>query len=468
MTLHLSKDFLAKHASAATVLSRHYNLCITAYFLVGVMGFGVVGQTSFNINSGSITKGSGVNSANINMGAGLERAVQIPSGSYVVTASDIDRVWALKSNSNPLMNSGIFRVGGIDTGTNSLIMVARSWLDFPIVETGVSWKIFENEGIVTTGFSIGANANPNAGALTKYRGDGTATCSRIILQSPHSTGWQVRICAETDADCNTGLIRAASSIAPGFGGNAAGDFANGGQYLHQAQFWNLGDDNTHNSRIPGSVPGLCSFASGTPSRYYMWCDDVTGTCMIVVRQHGDPNTESFVVFGLPEDEEQPLPVNPIHRLFVWGSTYHNAGSNNSAIHLKTDALVNSNTPVLSSMGVAFGLGFQPVTCAPGSWAYSTGQAVNAGLLNNATAADDVALGASTLCGLDLYAGTWDNTYINGGAAFQSLEPRRLGRMPFARRGRENYNAWSTSVDQSRSYLHLAQGVYCPWSGSIIP
>lgn len=465
MTLHLSKDFLAKHASASTVFTRYYHLCISAYFLRGVMGFTVVGQTTFNLDGAAITKGSGVNTANINGGAGLERAVQLP-GAYVVSAADIDRVLALKSNTNPLMNSGIFRVSGIDIPSNSLIMVARSWLDSPIAETGVTWRLFENEGVVTGTFLNGNNGNPEAGALTKYRGDGVATTSRIILQSPHSSGWQVRICAECVIDTDgSNYLGASCSFAPGTGGNSAGDFANGGQHLHQCQFWNAGASTASVTRIIASQPGMASSTSTIPGRYYMWADDVTGTCMIVCRQHGDSSCQSIVAFGLPEDEEQPLPSNIIHRLFVWGATSR-VGS--ALIHLKTDAANNETGTVRAAMGVAFGLGYQPITCAAGSWAYATGQAIASGLLNNSTAADDVYLGASTLFGLDLYAGTYDNTSTSSGTAFQSLEPRRLGRFPFMRRGRENYNTWSTSVDQSRSYLHLEQGVFCPWSGSIIP
>lgn len=467
MTLHLCKDFLAKHPLNSTVYLRYYHLCISSYFLRGVLGYTVVGSTSFSLDGTPITKGSGT-TAVINVGAGLERAVQLP-GTYVVSLADIDRVLALKSPANPLMNSGLFRVSGIDVPSNSLIMVARSWLETPIAETGVTWKLFENEGLVTANFLNGSNGNPEAGALTKYRGDGSATTSRIILQSPHSTNWQLRICAEAPIDTNgsggQGAIGAPCSFAPGFGGNSAGDFANAGQHLHHPQFWNLGGDQSILSRTSQTVAGLGITGSDIPGRYYMWGDDVTGTCMIICRQHGSLPTEGIVVFGLPEDEEQPLPVNPVHRLFVFGSTNRVNVGTGTQITLKAEA-GSVNYTVLGS---AFGLGNQPITCTAGGWAYSTGQTYFSGLMNDATAADDVYLGATTLTSYDLYAGTWD-TGVQGGnlTPFISLEPRRLGRLPFARRGRENFNAFSTSVDQSRSWLYFASGIFCPWSGSIIP
>ena len=464
MALHLCKDFLAKHPTSSTVTTRFYHVCLVAYFLRGVLGFTFVGHTSFNLEGASITKGSGVNNANINLGSPLERAVQLP-GSYVVSAADLDRVLAIKSNLNPLMNSGLFRISGIDLPTNSVILTGRSWLDPPIPETGVSWRMFENEGTVTNSFALGTNGNPDTGSTTKYRGDLSATTSRIILQSPHSTNWQVRLCCETPSDSDGGSgqghIGAAASFAPGYGGNSSGDFPNGGQHLHHGEFWNIGSDNSQTTRNTGVQGGLGSRNATIPGRYYMWGDDVTGTCFVAVRQHGSTETEGVVCFGLPEDEEQPIPTSPIYRLFCFGCTNNNA---DVTLDIKPEAYNNGR----SQMGTAYGLGNQPITCVPVSWHYSTGGGLNTGIMNNGTAADDVYLGATTLWAWDLVAGTWDNTYINGGPQFQPLEPRRLGRLPFARRGRENFNVWSTSVDQGRTYLHVQAGMFLPWSGSIIP
>lgn len=468
MTLHLCKDFLAKHNTAGTVYMRYYGLCLSSYFLNGVLGFSQVGHTNFNLNSGSITKGSGANNANINLGVGLERAVQVPSGSYVVSTSDIDRVLALKSNLYPMMNSGLFRISGFDSTTNSLILKSRSWLDPPPPETNMTWKLFENEGTVTDTF---ANTQ-NTQATTAYRGWGDSTTSRIILQSPHASAWQVRICAEVPVDVNDvnvgeNHLGAACTFAPGFGGNSAGDFAVGGQHLHAPLFFNIGPAPSDTTRTVATVPGLASTQTQVPGRYYMWGDDATGTCFIVGRQHGSTEAEAIIVFGFPEDEQQPTPTLTIQRLFSYGSTFKSGQS--TAIKIKPGTYNGSGE---QQIGAAFGLGLQPITCIASSWAFLSSQASNSGIMNDAVASDGVYLGATELWGWDLYAGTYDNannvSTSTGGGSVISLEPRRMGRLPYARRGRENFNKFSTSVDQSRQWIHLDQGIYLPWSGSIVP
>lgn len=464
MTTHICKDFLAESLTSTTVYLRYYALCLVSYFLKGVLGFSVIGHTNFDINNLAITKGSGTNNANVNLGVGYERAVQLPV-SYTVSISDVGRVLALKSNSNPLLNSGLFRITGIDSATNCVFMAARSWLDEPPVETNISWTLFEHESIVTSTFLNGDNGL----AVPNYKSEGTATTSRIILQSPHSSAWQVRICAETPADVDDGAsqghIGAACTIIPGFGGNSSGDFQRGGQHLHHAQFWGIGAKN--NSRVVGTSPGIASISTAIPGRYYMWGDDVTGTCFIVIRQHGSLEAESIVSFGLPEDEEQPLPTLPVQRLFSYGSILKNVGST-SFLHIKSGPYTES---LLQQMGTAFGFSMQPITCIASSWAYSTGQATNNGIMNSTVAADDAYMNATVLWSWDLIAGTYDNAddgMQSSYTPYMVLEPRRLGRMPFARRGRENYNQFSTSVDAGREWFHVSQGVYLPWSGSIVP
>ena len=67
MTLHIAKDFLA-WGTVEDVYAPYYSLLTTALMLNGVFGFSIVGQTTFNLASGSITKGQGSNNANINLG----------------------------------------------------------------------------------------------------------------------------------------------------------------------------------------------------------------------------------------------------------------------------------------------------------------------------------------------------------------------------------------------------------------
>lgn len=461
MTLHICKDFLSKHTTSSTVFTRYYHAYVSAMFLRGVLGFTQVGHTNFNIDGSTITKAYGVNSANINIGTGsLERAIQLPSASYVVSNSDVNRVISLHSNAHSYLNSGLYRVNGYDTNTNSLIIDNRSWLESPPSEAGLSWRLFENEAVVTATFMNGGNGVANPG----YRGVGSsATTTRVILQSPHSTAWQLRICCETPIDTDGGGGQSnsapACSLVPGFGGNSSGDFTIGGRHLHPALFFNL-SDNAGIQKTNGWLGGLSGCNTVTPGRYYMWGDDATGSCVIITRQHGTTTEwNNFCAFGIPEDEEVPLPSDPVHRLFVFGGT--GLAGNTMEIEAgprQTDAM----------MGSAFGLCNQPVTCVPGSWQFLAGTSINASIMHDSTAGDSVYTDSTELYGWDLYAGTWDYTEFNSQTSMITLEPRRLGLLPFVRRGRENYNTFTTSNDAGKTWIHMQTGIFLPWSGSIVP
>lgn len=460
--LHICRDFLAKHPTSSTVNTRFYSLYLSSLFVRGCLGFTVVGNTNFNIDSGSITKGNGVNNANVNLGGTLNRAVQVPSGSYVVSASDIDRILALKSNSNSRLNSGLFRVSGIDSTTNSLYVQARAWLDPPPAETNLSWTLYEAEFTATANFLNGANTAAN----NHYRGTGNATTSRIILQSPHSSQWQLRITAETDNDvgaANPGgaACGAACSFIPGFGGDTSGDFPQAGRHLHHPRFFDVTAINNQISRTNGTLPGFTSNTVDQPGRYYMWGDDSTGALFIIGRQHGTTGMQSLVTCGLPEDESLPLPADPVHRLFSFG----NITPNGVLLEVEPDY---QNISQGGQLGVAMGLGLQPILCVPMTWCFLAGNAPVSSIMNDLVASDSVYLGATELYGWDLIAGTFDLTNNNGGTPVVSMEPRRLGRMPFARKGRENFNNFSTSTDPGQTWLHMTRGIYLPWSGSIIP
>ncbi len=457
--LHICRDFLARHPTSTTVFTRYYGLYISAMFLNGVLGYTQVGHTNFNLSSGSITKGFGTNTANINLGLGYERAVQLPSGSYVVSASDVGRVLALKSNNNPRLSSGLFRISGIDSSSNAVFVEARGWLDAPPVESSVSWTMYETESTVTANFANGANSL----AAGQYRGNGNATTSRIILQSPHSTAWQLRIAAETTLDVGaTGInapCGAPCSFTPGFGGDSSGDFPQVGRHLHHPIFFNVTSAITADPvRTHSTLPGFPAFTSDEPGRYYMWGDDSTGSAFLFCRQHGDTGADGLVVFGLAEDEQLPLPTDAVHRLFSFGAV-------KTGVH---DVSIDPDHHGSGGqLGVAFGLGMQPIMCVPSSWCYLAGNASQSGIMNDSVAADSVYLKSTELYGWDLVAGTYDVTIVTA-APNISLEPRRLGRLPFARKGRENFNNYSTSTDVGQTYMHLARGIYLPWSGSIIP
>lgn len=461
MTLHICKDFLSIPPHDAGFATAYFG----AIFLRGVLGFTQVGHTSFNLDSGSITKASGTNAA-INLGTTLERAVSIPSGTYVLSISDLDRILTLKSTTAPLFNSGLFRIVGVDT-TNNRVYVNSRLADLPKAETGLAWKIFENEITVVAGFSR-SPSTPSTG--NTYHGAGNSTASRIILQSPHSTVYQVRIACESSTDTNAGSagtrIGAKTSFIPGFDGNSSGDFLNGGHHLHMPLWWNkvnVSGIDASAERVNSTVPGYQGAANtNTGLRYYMWGDDVTGTIAMIVREHGTSSTtlQGLFMCGIPENEEIYSPSLDIHRLFAFGNS---------------DSATDSTVPITIApgvsggdgmMGVAFGLSNQPVTCIPSSYCFLAGNASGASIMHNVQATDNVYSLATELYSYDLLVGTWDAAKGTSQVPGLILEGRRMGTLPFARRGRTNFNTWSTSPDGL--WLHTENGVYLPWSGSFLP
>ena len=78
------------------------------------------------------------------------------------------------------------------------------------------------------------------------------------------------------------------------------------------------------------------------------------------------------------------------------------------------------------------------------------------------------LGANELIPVDLIAGAQDNNYADGNEPVLPMEPRRLGRVPFARQGpATNMTNWTTG--SAGSWLHAKNGVYLPWGGlSVLP
>ena len=459
--LHICRDFLSKNTSSLLINPNNYSAYLVACFLHGVLNFTQVGHTNFNIAGSSITRGSGTNNANLNLGGFLQYAVQLP-GSYTVSISDIDRILALKSNVNGRYNSGLFRVTSFDTVTNSLILDARSWPIIPAPETNLSWKLFEKEESIS--FTRGNNTQP----ANSYRGWGNSSNSRVILQSPHSSGWQVRICAENSLDTYNGSAMfnvPPASIIPGFDGNASGDFLVGGKHLHTLLFYNSSPQTI--SPMNGRTPGTHTDTTVQPPRFYIWGDDSTGTCVLITRQHGSIiGSQTVVAFGLPENEIIYENQQDIHRLFVIG---------NSGITLTSDEMytLSYNSRFLTTYsdmrGVAYGLGMQPITCIPSSWCLINQNAQFSNPTWQTNAVNESFTNATILSKMDLIAGTLshgDDT-INYPNAID-LEPRILGSFPFARKGRTNISNWSTSVDSNKSWLHIEDDLYMPWEGDVVP
>ncbi len=329
MTVHLQRDYFTQNLTSAT--SRKWIVTyILSIFLRRVLGYSHVGSTNYPINAvgtlliatgdtnptGTATFPSG-SKAGINLGAQREFLVTIPVSVRTVVGTDIGRILVLKSTANPRHNSGCFVIAGIDLANNAYAVDYRTLGDYPPVEAAdtIQWWLYEKD------VSCPVNGGPNTKASGSYRGDGDSPTPRIILQSPHALGWQVRLCNESSSDISSdgntaGANCPGMTASPGFGGTAAGDFPTFGQHFHAPMWYNS------NSRsYAGGATGYGDIFStaGIQNRITIVGDD-QGVVMYSRRQFNaiDPMS-SIVCFGMPDNEPSPLPVNNIARLFCLGA-----------------------------------------------------------------------------------------------------------------------------------------------------
>ena len=330
-----------------------------------------------------------------------------------------------------------------------------------------------------------------------YHGQGSYDRLRVIYQSPHPTGWQVRLCLESAYDTGDSSSGGACngvtlSIAPGFSGSG-GDFAtgfNGGRHLHGALWYNtasssyrgltigLNPDHAYSDHVAAAgtlgndyashgqyvmtsfnAGHLFPFESSTNDyrwRMYIWGDDVTGAVVVCNRGYFNASDE-FAAFGIPEDETVPLPPDPVQRLFVVGQSNYSQGVDWRTGTYQDDGI----------SGVAYSLDLRrgPISCALATYNFvSTQGGNNNGIRFDSAAGDTPFLEASELLPVDLIAGGRDTGYVNSsGPEVIRLETRRMGRFPIARIGRANVASWTTA-DSGNLWFHATNGFYLPWGG----
>lgn len=434
---------------------------LASIFLFGTLGFTQVGHTNFNLSS-SYQVAAGP-SASINLGGGLEYAISIPTGTHTVSSSDVGRILALRSTTNPRHNSGLFRVRTVDSGTNRLFVDYRSTEAPPAEAATLDFKLFLSE----SNFSVLNNGNSLG--LTAYHGFGpTADNTRIILRSPHSSSWSVRFCYETAPDSSAmGFIVTAT---PGMSGNSAGDFATGSydfnnpvEHLHSSLWHNLVSFNVNRGASPG-FSNANSVDTISFIRFFAWGDDQTGTTIFVNRNISSSFQNGWNSFGMVDDVGYELPPRTANRLFTLGTVPVTA--------LTEISWLSGQVDLNTQQGVAFGLNNKPVSCCLAQYCYlgqTYGSSQNReGIKGETAATDNFLLSATELQPVELVAGTIEgNTNIaTNSMTFSCFEydPRIMGRFPMGRLGRANFSAWSTTSDASRSWIHILSGVYMPWSG----
>ena len=482
MTIHLCRDYVTQ--SIGTTNRTYVYGYILSIFLRRVLKYSFVGSTNYNINSiGSLliatgdTNPTGTSNfpngakAGINLGSQREFYVSIPSSIRTVSASDIGRILSLRSVTNPRFNSGIFLVVGFELSSNSYIIDYRTLGQTPPVEVpdSIEWYLYEKDT------SCPLQGSENTKSSTSYRGDGNSTTPRIILQSPHALGWQVRICNETPADIANTIVSGVgncptTTVSPGFGGDSAGDFPAQGQHFHAPMWYNTSD-----LVYTGCAPGLGDGGGniGIQTRITIVGDD-TGQGVTFygrIPQNTRPQPASNILtFGLSENEPAPLPIYDQARLFVLGTGYigpNYAGVNDGSLLVNSTAQFNSNT-YYSSVGMSASTVGTPTSCSASFWAYVTGTNQGFGPTFDSSASDNPFTSSTELLPIDLIQGTvgsWGAQTSN----VLLYAPRNMGSIPHLKSGRANFGDFSLTTDSEKKYQHLRRGLYIPWQGpNLIP
>jgi hypothetical protein len=445
MVLYLSRDYLTQNTTTAN--RSNIPSYLISIFLRRILKYTYVGDTAYNINSvGTLliatgdttptvapTFSAGNKAGIVNNGASIE--VSIPSSIRTVQAGDVGRILVLKSSLYPTRNSGLFLITAINTtgGVNRYVIDYRGNGDLALAEAAdtVEWYLYEKDLNCP-----GQGAN-NSG--TGYRGNGTSTTPRIILQSPHSVGWQVRICNETTTDAQINITCSFITCAPGFGGNSAGDFAVGGDHLHTALFYD-----TANSDFMAACGCGDNASLGPQYRVTMFGDDTGQSFHIFARRPLNASTPPsfYLSFGLPDNEPVPLPIKNIRRLFVLG----NGATNNTGVSRLNDVNLSVGSYTQGLMqGSAFYL--QPISCAPSLLAYLTTNSQQAGPAFDSLAGDSPFLSATELMPVDLVAGTVQSW---GGGTTVALPyyPKTMGTLPLVMAGRTNFGDYTLTTDSA--------------------
>jgi hypothetical protein len=478
MAIHFVRDYLTQDIT--TGLRSYIPGYLLAIFARRILLYSHVGNTNYNINTigpyliatgdsnpGGTPAFSPGSRAGINQGPQKEFWVSIPSGIRTVSSTDIGRLLVLRSTSYPTYNSGIYLIVGIDIASNSYIIDYRTLGDYPPIEPAdsMNWYLYEKDS------NRPIFGNPNTKPSGSYRSDGNSDTPRIILQSPHATGWQLRICNESLFDFNQGLAFGTTTqngncsvitAVPGFNGNSSGDFLAQGQHIH-APLW-------YNSNSLSYWGGACGFSdkksSGDQFRITIVGDDTGQGISIFGRR---PNNaifpKSFVgSFGLAENEPLPLPINNAARLYCIGSASAYPDDLND-ISLMSGNVGSTNN---YCQGMSLSTSGVPTICAPSLWAYITGGGQFTSPIFDSSASDNPFINATELLPIDLITGTLQN-WTTGQLPGFVLEPRLIGTIPHLRIGRANFGEFSLTTDANKSYQHMRRGIYIPWNGpKVIP
>ena len=369
------------------------------------------------------------------------------TGSPVFSVNDFQTITYTGTNATQFTGcsggTGTLITGQTVYNQNKYVIDYRGNGDLAIVEANdtVMWWLYDKD--------INCPQNGAGSGSAGYGGSGSSTTPRIILQSPHALGWQVRICNEATSESPVNIFNGACSpctAAPGFGGNSAGDFPIGGDCLHSNIFFDKSGAIANGDYVCGNGFGDDSgaIAPAPQHRYTFFGDDGGQSVHMVARRllNAIAPRSLYMCFGLPDNEPTPLPIRNIRRLFVLASARGDVGNG----QVNDVAFNVGYTNAVSTQGCAFW--DMPISAHTSQLAYLTGNSQLAGPTFDASAGDCPFTSATELMPVDITAGTIYSWAGGSPAQIFQFYPRTLGSIPIVRNGRANFGAYTLTTDNS--------------------
>lgn len=365
------------------------------------------------------------------------------TGGTIITGTGFQTITYTGTNATQFTGctggTGTLVTGQVVYNQNKYVIDYRGNGDLSIPEANdtMQWYLYDKD--------INCPVNGAGNGSGGYNGIGSVT-PRIILQSPHPLGWQVRICNESTGDSPVNIFNGACSpitAAPGFGGNSAGDYPIGSDVLHSNIFYNLSGAVANADYVIGNGFGDDASA-GAQHRYTFIGDDTGFSVQMVARRllNATGPRSIYVVFGLPENEPAPLPIKSVRRLYILASARGDVGNG----QVNDVSLAASYTNSVGIHGAAFH--DSPISAFPSALAYVTNNNQLAGPAFDAQAGDSPFTSATELMPVDINTGM---VYSYGGSTPSfalPLIPKCLGTIPFMRFGRGNFGNYTLTTDNT--------------------
>jgi hypothetical protein len=344
--------------------------------------------------------------------------IQNNSNSYSLTAAtNATPIVVTTSSAVPLLANGqVVSVTGIlgNTAANG------TW-----TLTALSNNTFQLNGSAGNGtYTSGGTIN-----YTGYTGNAVTFSSKIILQSPHATGWQVRFCVEPQTSTNLPII----SVAIGYQGTTIGDFPQGGVTSHIAQFLGANPSGGYVNAVPGGG------ASASVSRLTVVGDDGGQAFFLYGKISSGGTNNGILLVGIPDNE--PVPNYPnTDRIFTYGSMNL---ADYGTIQLRAGTSFNGGMTFRNSL---------PEMMQLASWANLDGTS-GTNPFYSGNAGDSPFTSSTEVIPIEVWGGTTTDPALNivepaGGPVVYYFDQRFMGTAPFLRYGRTNFTAFTQSTDST--------------------